>query len=392
MKCKQVKYKLSEYLDGRMGEQEKIRVKKHLDRCPSCKESYEDLKNYQKLVSNLDPQKAPKDFEEKVFEKLLHRAPETASRGIVIPLWAKTVAAAAIIIGFIYLILPDQYFTPAIIETEYIPMAEKRSKGPGRDKKGPKIDDPRIQFINELATKYDGEILHIDSDKSDELANAASVQIPKKSLTEFVNDYNRSNPLNLLSDTLPFTLSKKVRLNIYLGTNAYVVKDLNNDGYDDILMFGLTGRNRERAVVAFNNKEGGFNSPENSEFTDRAELVSKSRNRFEADINGDGSDEIIERINTGDYPTWIYYNDSTMSEKEPIHFEPHASGYFGEYMIFFGDFNGDGYDDLLAKNGSSIKEGEWYISLNNRESGFKLGYEVFFGENRLFIFDTDLIR
>jgi len=86
--------------------------------------------------------------------------------------------------------------------------------------------------------------------------------------------------------------------------------------------------------------------------------------------------EIIERISTGEFPRWIFYSDSSRSDQQTIIFEPHASGYFGEYMIFFGDFNGDGYDDILAKNGSSTVEGEWYISLNNRENGFRIGYGV----------------
>jgi len=387
MKCKQVKYKLSEYLDGRLGEKETSRVVKHLERCSSCRESYEDLKNYQHLVSNLDPQKAPKDLEENVLERIHKGEPTIAHRDKVIPLWAKTIAAAAIILGFIYLVLPDQYFSPAVVETEYIQMVEKRGKG---DKKGAVIDDPRAQFIEELATTYKGEILKTDANKTNALIEGISLQVPKKSYPAFVNDYNRSNPFNLLSGSLPFTLSKNVQINIYLGTHAYAVKDFNNDGFGDILMCGLAGRNRNHAVVAYNNKEGLFGHPVTIILPDDVDPISKSRNRFEADIDGDGYDEIVERIGSGEHPEWIYYQDSTLSEKTIISFEAHASGYFGEYMIFFGDFDGDGFDDILAKNGSSIREGEWYISLNNRENGFKLGYELRFGESRYFVFEYAL--
>jgi len=390
MKCKQAKYRLSEYLDGCLNEQEKIRVEKHLDRCSNCKERFEDLKNYQHLVSNLETKRAPENFEEKVLERIQRKEPAITRKRIMIPLWVKTVAAAAIILGFIYLILPDQYFSPAVVETEYIPFVEKRSKGGGGDKKGPKIDDARVRFINDLATKYGGKILHIEYSKPDELINAVLLELPKKPFTAFVAEYNRSNQLNELSDVLPFTLNKKIRLKIYLGSNAYQVKDLNGDGFDDLLMLGLTGQNKDQVVVAYNNKEGLFSKPATIVLPVDVNLISNSRNRFEADINGDGKNEIIERISSGEHPVWIFYSDSSKSDKSTIYFEPHASGYFGEFMIFFGDFNGDGFDDILAKNGSSIKEGEWYISLNNRENGFKLGYELRFGESRYFVFEYAL--
>ncbi|MBU2650434.1 MAG: FG-GAP repeat protein, partial [Bacteroidetes bacterium] len=91
----------------------------------------------------------------------------------------------------------------------------------------------------------------------------------------------------------------------------------------------------------------------------------------------------LERIYRNGDVVWQGYSDSTRSNSIAISFEDHASGYPGNYMIFTGDFNGDGYDDLLVKNGDRIREGEWYISYNTKNLSFTRGHKVWFGNDSI---------
>ena len=50
MNCKEVKNKLSEYLDNMMSESQAVLIKEHLDTCSQCRIEYYELK----IVSNLD--------------------------------------------------------------------------------------------------------------------------------------------------------------------------------------------------------------------------------------------------------------------------------------------------------------------------------------------------
>jgi len=256
MKCKEATYLLSEYLDGQLGPEETARLEEHLARCSKCREQYEDLKNYQALISSLETKKAPDNLEQEVLGKLASSEQVSPVKKMTIPLWVKTVAAAAIIIGFVYIILPDQYFRAVEIETSYTPQVKKKGKGPAEEKRTHKGSDPRVQFIDALVSKHGGKIIEEKADQTSGITELVIIELHKKSYRPFAEEFNHSNSMVKIKETIPLSLRKKVIVRIFLSHKGYAVKDFNSDGFDDVMMHVLSGQNKGKTQLAINNREG----------------------------------------------------------------------------------------------------------------------------------------
>ena len=46
--------------------------------------------------------------------------------------------------------------------------------------------------------------------------------------------------------------------------------------------------------------------------------------------------------------------------------------FWGNYLPFTGDMDGDGYDDLLVKNGTSDEVSNWYLMMNDGDGSFTI--------------------
>ncbi len=392
MRCKNIQYKLSEYVDGLLDQNQKQKVEEHLLRCQGCRKKFDELKNYTTIINNLDRQKAPGDIEANVLRALEQKPAGKEISVRTIPIWAKTIAVAAVILAFVYLVIPESYFQPGRIYTQYLPVEAKRSKGPESEMTKYKKMDLRIYQIGELVEMYDGKISEIMRDNNSSLIDGIIVELPKKKYRDFAGQYNQSGILHPLPVSAPFTLSRKIDIILYFDCKGYLVDDYNMDGFDDIIMSHLSGNKKGQTFIALNDSTGNFKQPMSYHLADSIDLITVGGNRFTGDFNGDGLGDIFFKNTSIDSAGWyvsINKGHGDYKERTNIRFEPHASGYLHDFLIFTGDFNGDGYADLLAKNGSSTKEGVWYISLNNKQGGYMRGYLVKFGDNHEYFIAPD---
>ena len=116
MNDRHVRDKLSEYIDGMLSQEEASAVKEHLDRCPVCREEYEETVKIIGHMNQMESLDTPDSFVEKVHDRI--EKPSSLKRHvrglfyplrIKIPLELAGVAAAALLVIYIVGIREKQH-------------------------------------------------------------------------------------------------------------------------------------------------------------------------------------------------------------------------------------------------------------------------------------------
>lgn len=117
MECKQFQEDMSEYLDGRLSRSERDHFKAHLGQCPSCRQSFLELKSLALKLRSLPELTAPADFLVKLRARLdqegesawgtrVYPLPKFLGRLnaalSAIPLRALSLAAALVLVAGLY--------------------------------------------------------------------------------------------------------------------------------------------------------------------------------------------------------------------------------------------------------------------------------------------------
>lgn len=152
--------------------------------------------------------------------------------------------------------------------------------------------------------------------------------------------------------------------------------DVNNDGFDDVLVSAYQYDNGEsnegRVYLWFGSATGPSGSPD---WTDEVDQVNALLGRSVAgvgDVDGDGFDDIAAGANEWDGGqsdeggVFIYYGSGTGPSASPdVTLEPNqVTAYFGRSVAGAGDVNGDGFDDVIVgspgyTNGQSAEGRAW---------------------------------
>ena len=141
-------------------------------------------------------------------------------------------------------------------------------------------------------------------------------------------------------------------LNNYFGTSVSTAGDVNDDGFDDVIVgaYGYSS-NTGRAYIYF----GGLFMNNTADVIMTGEA---SNNRFgtsvssAGDVNDDGYDDVIAGAygyssNTG--RAYIYFGGSTMNNTADLIMTGEATGnFFGYSVSSAGDVNKDFYDDVIV--------------------------------------------
>ncbi len=217
MKCSEIKYQLSEYIDGLQNEEQLRNIEVHLQKCSKCRNDLQYLKNYKSLINKLDNQKAPADLESKIFNKIDSGneifAINSKKQNPRISLIIKLTGIAAAILVFIYFVNPIELFSPASLSVEFVPKMEKKGKDE-KMKKG-SLNEYRtnqaILKLTELVEAHKGEILK-ENIEADEIF--LLIIIPKANYYDFAESFNLISVKEKLPNQLPFSFSRKVRIQI----------------------------------------------------------------------------------------------------------------------------------------------------------------------------------
>ncbi|MFH1196951.1 MAG: integrin alpha [bacterium] len=138
----------------------------------------------------------------------------------------------------------------------------------------------------------------------------------------------------------------------YFGNSVSCAGDVNGDGYDDVIV-GAYGYNSStgRSYIYYggSSMNDTVDKTLNGENTGDAFGISVSG---AGDVNGDGYDDVIVGAycyNTSTGRSYIYYGGSTMDETVDLTMTGEgADNYFGMSVSDVDDANGDGYDDFLV--------------------------------------------
>ncbi|HMR42032.1 MAG TPA: integrin alpha, partial [Ignavibacteria bacterium] len=183
----------------------------------------------------------------------------------------------------------------------------------------------------------------------------------------------------LQSDAISEKILNGLTAGDFFGSSVSGAGDVNGDGYEDVIvgvpLSDYTGTNSGRAYIYF----GGavFNSTPDKILSGAAGDLLGSAVSGAGDVNGDGYDDVIvafqgDALNTG--RAYIYYGGANMNTVRDVTLVGETVGdYFGNSVAGAGDVNGDGFADVIVGAPyNSSNTGKAYIyyggsSMNNVE-------------------------
>ena len=136
----------------------------------------------------------------------------------------------------------------------------------------------------------------------------------------------------------------------YLGTSVSKAGDVNNDNYDDVIIGSPRNSGLDESYIFF-----GGSSMDNT-----ADIIFTGGSENEyfggrvaniGDVNGDNYDDVLisdYAYNNYQGIGYIYFGGSSMNSNADVILEGSEEGsYFGESISFAGDVNGDNFDDVI---------------------------------------------
>ena len=183
-------------------------------------------------------------------------------------------------------------------------------------------------------------------------------------------------------------------VNDIFGNSVSTAGDLNGDGYSDVVvaayMNDAGGSNAGRAYVYF----GGSSMNNTADLTLTGVAAGDELGysvSTAGDVNGDGYSDIIvgapynDAIASSVGRTYVYFGGENMNNAPDITLTGEAlQDYFGYSVSTAGDFNGDGYSDLIVgapyNNAAGSNAGRAYLYTNTL-SGADIPDEFFTGED-----------
>ncbi len=135
--------------------------------------------------------------------------------------------------------------------------------------------------------------------------------------------------------------------------------DFNGDGRSDILWRDNTGA----LTTALGQANGGFASNASNFWTT---IPTSWQVIGSGDFNGDGRDDILWRDNAGATTSWLGQANGSFAGNDTNFYTTIPTSW---QVVGIGDFNGDGRDDLLWRNGSTGQTTDWLGQANGSFAG-----------------------
>ena len=386
MKCSKYKIQLSDYIDGRLQNDEKRKLESHINKCDSCRRDLELLQDYRKFSSAVEPADVPGTIKENLWEAISEESVTKSTGTARMKLYPKLtwMAAAAAIIIFI-LIIPS-LFQPQEITVSFDYLTIKKGKGPSEKRQEKSEGDPRVSAMLGLAEKLDCTVKDIYLNP-EEMADRMVIKIPRSTYNQFREEFNSFN----ISDKLPEISFKRrfgsVNIQVYFSGRKFIPGDFNNDGRVDLGAYFNRGRYRGEFYLAMNDENNGFLEPVRAPLDDTLGYLYRSDELLSGDFNNDGFDDLTIRFSKGlNRDSWIIYlNNGSGGFKEGIRCNSGENQLISSELNhpFTGDFNGDGYSDIGTHFFRGEQKGKFIISINNKNMSFAAPMEFITGHTGL---------
>lgn len=183
--------------------------------------------------------------------------------------------------------------------------------------------------------------------------------------------------------TTPATTLQADQANANFGYAVAGNTDINNDGYDDVIVSAYqydNGQTNEgRVYIYYGSATGIVNTPVLTLEGEQSNAYFGRSIAVNGDVNNDGIEDIaigashFDNINSGEGRVYVYYGTATGID--PMLVSYHESDQNLAYLgrsVAFGDVNGDGYDDVLGGahyyDGGQVNEGAVFV-FNGSASG-----------------------
>ncbi|MCK6523435.1 FG-GAP-like repeat-containing protein [Myxococcota bacterium] len=139
----------------------------------------------------------------------------------------------------------------------------------------------------------------------------------------------------------------------YFGFALATLGDVNNDGYDEIVVGAYNNSSGKGAVYIYHGSSTGIGS---SATTTLAGTASGGEFGWSVDsagdVNSDGYNDLVvgaDYVSSGNGAAYVYYGSSSgISSSSPTSLAGSGAGGFGFSVTGAGDLNADGYDDIAV--------------------------------------------
>lgn len=203
---------MSDYLDSLLNEQEEKQLFDHVKGCESCRQDFEAMREYMSAVTGLERKNAPSDLKELILSNLIET--KQSSFPVYSRKWYSYLAVAAVLLLFVYILLPGSLFSPVLIQTEYQGTFGKRDKkgekgeATGEMKDG--IQQGKIIELKSIVESLDGEFSEITDKNMRGDQKFFRIEFKKSDYPEFRKEAESTLRGINLPDDLPFSFNRMI--------------------------------------------------------------------------------------------------------------------------------------------------------------------------------------
>lgn len=163
------------------------------------------------------------------------------------------------------------------------------------------------------------------------------------------------------------------------GSLQIMSGDVNGDGQEDLLLHYLNGKMAGSWFWAAGSPEARFKKWQEASIPNQDLFIGLDYIPMVLDFDGDGRDDIGFYGRGGDIDARWFVSLNRDQQFEParlIRFGDSPMAFQGSYLPFTGDYNQDGYSDLLVKMGTVNQISTWHLLFNESGERFGLGREI----------------
>lgn len=202
------------------------------------------------------------------------------------------------------------------------------------------------------------EIMKIEKKYFDASRNSDGIESNNNKIEKSLNAVQKNYDLKFTESNIYGTTE--------FGISVATAGDFNGDGYDDILVGAWGSQNYKGAVYIFLGGVSMDSKPDLVLFGENEGDYFGQSVSSAGDVNNDGYDDIIigaYGYNSRQGRAYIYFGSSDLSNTTPLIFTGEATGNnFGYSVSSAGNVNGDDYDDvIIGAYGFNVSRGKAYI-------------------------------